>query len=82
MTWFNEREAYARELVALDVENPSVDLADQRLSADLAPVGIAQQEGSAKNGSVFGSSSIVGGWNSQRRSIGEHCGNAGDRSHA
>ena len=37
-------EAYARDLIALDVANPRLDIVLERIAADLHPAGITQQE--------------------------------------
>jgi hypothetical protein len=37
-------EAYAREIVALDVANPRLDVTIDRIAADLQPAGVTQLE--------------------------------------
>ena len=37
-------EAYANEIIALDVANPRLDVTIERIAADLQPAGVTQQE--------------------------------------
>jgi hypothetical protein len=37
-------EAYAREIIGLDVANPRLDVTLERIAADLQPAGVTQQE--------------------------------------